>query len=165
MGYVVRVWVSFRETDIYPPRNCRGVSLIHVSVVIPLAIRCLDSPTLSADRAFGWDERVGTVFAVAAGYFLWDTIDMILHFEAYSFVAHGSWHPHDIRPLYALTRGNSAGAACFFVYFLCFVSLQLGKMTVSDASRSAHFWLITLCGACSGRGKSINPLFDIGCTC
>jgi len=80
--------------------NCRGVSLIHVSIVIPLAIRCLDSPTLSADRAFGWDERAGTPFAVAAGYFLWDAIDMIIHFEAFGFAAHG--------------------AACFFVYFLCF---------------------------------------------
>jgi len=80
--------------------NCRGVSSIHVSVVIPLAIRCLDSPTLSADRAFGWDERAGTLFAVTAGYFLWDTIDMIIHFEALGFVAHGT--------------------ACFFVYFLCF---------------------------------------------
>ncbi|KAF9651524.1 hypothetical protein BDM02DRAFT_3110650 [Thelephora ganbajun] len=80
--------------------NCRGVSLIHVSIVVPLAIRCLDSPALSADHAFGWDERAGTLFAIAAGYFLWDTIDMIIHFEAFSFVAHG--------------------AACFFVYFLCF---------------------------------------------
>jgi len=80
--------------------NCRAVSLIHVSIVVPLAIQCLDSPTLSADRAFGWDERAGTAFSVAAAYFLWDTIDMILHFEAIGFVAHG--------------------AACFFVYFLCF---------------------------------------------
>jgi hypothetical protein len=80
--------------------NCRGVSSIHVFIVIPLAIRCLDSPALSADRAFGWDERAGTLFAISAAYFLWDTIDMITHFEAFGFVAHGT--------------------ACFFVYFLCF---------------------------------------------
>lgn len=58
--------------------------------MIPLAIRCLDSPALSADRAFGWDERAGTLFAIAAGYFLWDTIDTIMYFEGFGFVAHGS---------------------------------------------------------------------------
>ena len=99
----------FRETDQHvssPTRNCRGVSLIHVSIVIPLAIQCLDSPALSADRAFGWDERAGTLFAVSAGYFLWDTIDMLMHFEAIGFVAHGSCHHHHVRPTRALTRGN-----------------------------------------------------------
>lgn len=76
-------------SQLLPLRNCRGVSLIHVSIVIPLAARCLDSPTLSADRAFGWDERAGTVFAISAGYFLWDVIDMILHFEGFGFIVHG----------------------------------------------------------------------------
>ena len=74
--------------------------------MIPLAIRCLDSPALSVDRAFGWDERAGTLFAVAAGYFLWDTIDMLMHFEAFGFVAHGSCRHHDVRPMYAFTRGD-----------------------------------------------------------
>ena len=69
--------------------------MIHVLIVVPLAIWCLDSPALSADRAFGWDERAGALFAIAAGYFLWDTIDMIMHFEAFGFVAHGSCHPRD----------------------------------------------------------------------
>lgn len=76
-----------------PFRNCRGVSLIHASIVVPLAIRCLDSPALSVDRAFGWDEKAGTLLAVAAGYFLWDTIDTIINFEGFGFVAHGSCHP------------------------------------------------------------------------
>ena len=80
--------------------------MTHVLIVIPLAIRCLDSPTLSADRAFAWDERAGTLFAVAAGYFLWDTIDMITHFEGFGFVAHGSCRPRGVRTMYAFTRGN-----------------------------------------------------------
>lgn len=80
--------------------NCRGVSMVHVSIVIPLAIRCLDSPTLSADRAFGWDGRAGDLFAISAAYFLWDTVDVMIHFETFGFLAHG--------------------IACFFVYFLCF---------------------------------------------
>jgi hypothetical protein len=83
--------------------------MIHVSIVIPLAIRCLDSPALSVDRAFGWDERVGTLFAVAAGYFLWDIIDMIMHYEGIGFVAHGSCRPRDVGPTYAFTRAFTRG--------------------------------------------------------
>lgn len=64
--------------------------MLHVLIVIPLAVRCLDFPALSADRAFGWDERAGAPLAVAAGYFLWDTIDTIVHFEGFGFVVHGS---------------------------------------------------------------------------
>lgn len=99
-------------------RNCRGVSLIHVSIVIPLAIRCLDSPALYVDRAFGWDERAGTAFAVAAGYFLWDTIDMIMHFEAFGFVAHGSCHTHDIRPCTHLRGTNHRRSVFLCVLFV-----------------------------------------------
>jgi len=120
-GHVVRIWVSAKLIPIHrpSPRNCRGVSLIHVSIVIPMVIRCLDSPVLSADRAFGWDERAGTAVAVAAGYFLWDTADMVMHFEAFGFVAHGSCHPHDIRPMHALTGGKlqvrRASSCTFYV--------------------------------------------------
>ena len=83
------------------------MSLVHVSIVIPLAIQCLDSPALSADRAFGWDERAGTAFAIAAGYFLWDAIDMIIHFEAFGFVAHGPYHAFDARPIHVFTKSKS----------------------------------------------------------
>lgn len=82
------------------------MSSINVLVTVPLAIRCFSSPTLSADRAFGWDERAGTVFAVSVGYFLWDSIDMIIHFETFGFVFHGSCYPRDILPVHALTRGK-----------------------------------------------------------
>ena len=98
--------------------------MIHVLIVVPLAIRCLDSPALSADRAFGWDERAGALFAIAAGYFLWDTIDMIMHFEGFGFAAHGSCCPRDPTHTPAYER-QTTGAACFFVYFLCFVSPRI----------------------------------------
>ena len=94
------------------------MSLVHVSIVIPLVIQCLDSPVLSADRAFDWDERAGTAFAIAAGYFLWDTIDMIMHFEAIGFVAHGSCRPHDIRAMYTLTEANHRHGVFLRVLFI-----------------------------------------------
>jgi len=124
--------------------NCRGVSLIHVSVVIPLAIQCLGSPALSADRAFGWDGRAGTAFAVAAGYFLWDTIDMIIHFEAFGFVAHG--------------------AACFFVYFLCFrpflayYAIRCLLWEGSTVFLNIH-WYMDKSGLAGSRLQTINGVF------
>jgi hypothetical protein len=50
------------------PRANRGVSMIHALVVVPLALRSLNSPGLAADKAFGWDDRVGTLSAIATGY-------------------------------------------------------------------------------------------------
>ncbi|OCH88202.1 hypothetical protein OBBRIDRAFT_795479 [Obba rivulosa] len=70
--------------------NIQVVSLLHVFVVLPLAVRCLDSPALAADKATGWDPRVGTVYAVACGYFLWDVADAIMHFSGdMDFLLHG----------------------------------------------------------------------------
>jgi len=109
-GYLLQSWVLVSPRElinvpiVHHLRDCRGVSLIHVSIVIPLAIRCLDSPELSADRVFGWDGRAGILFAISAGYFLWDAIDTIVHFEALGFVAHGLCHPLDPRPVRTLMR-------------------------------------------------------------
>ena len=107
------IWSTFwfryvKLTPIHhlPSRHCRAVSLINIAIVVPLAIRCLGSPALSADRAFGWDERAGTAFAVTIGYFLWDSIDTVIHFETSGFVFHGTRCPRDIIPVHALTRGK-----------------------------------------------------------
>jgi hypothetical protein len=48
-------------------RQSRVASLVHALLVLPLAARCLHIPALAADRAFGWDPRVGTLFAVTGG--------------------------------------------------------------------------------------------------
>ncbi|OBZ75274.1 putative TLC domain-containing protein C17A2.02c [Grifola frondosa] len=71
--------------------NIQVVSLFHVFIVVPLAARCLRSPTLSADKAFGWDDRVGTTIAVACGYFLWDCVDGIINFDDFGFLVHGDF--------------------------------------------------------------------------
>lgn len=52
-------------TAIY--RQSRVASFVHALLVLPMAARCLHLPALAADRAFGWDPRVGTLFAVTSG--------------------------------------------------------------------------------------------------
>nr|GAT55507.1 predicted protein [Mycena chlorophos] len=64
-------------------------SQAHAIVIIPLAWRVLDLPELNDDRAFGWHEASGSVQAVAAGYFMWDSLDAIVHFDNIGFVLHG----------------------------------------------------------------------------
>ncbi|KAJ6463819.1 TLC domain-containing protein [Mycena vitilis] len=75
-------------------------SQIHAVITVPLALRCLALPELDADRVYGWHEHSGTVQAIAAGYFLWDSIDAIFNFEDIGFVLHG--------------------LACFAIYLLSF---------------------------------------------
>lgn len=74
--------------------------MIHVVIVVPLALRCLDLPHVEENRAFGWDESMGTANAVATGYFIWDTLDAVFCFDAVGFVLHGF--------------------ACFLIYSLSF---------------------------------------------
>ncbi|KAL6301783.1 DUF887-domain-containing protein [Sparassis latifolia] len=69
--------------------NIQVVSFLHVFVVVPLAARCLWSESLNEDRAFGWDDKLGTTVAVACGYFLWDCVDGILNFDDVGFIVHG----------------------------------------------------------------------------
>ncbi|KAI0253546.1 DUF887-domain-containing protein [Lactifluus subvellereus] len=67
----------------------RVASLVHALLILPLAARCLHSPALAADRAFGWDPRIGTLFAVTSGYFLWDSVVCLVHYEGVGFIVHG----------------------------------------------------------------------------
>lgn len=71
-------------------RNIHVVSLVHALLIIPLALRCLGLESLSADPAFGWHPRSGTLTAVACGYFLWDTLESVVHFADIGFVVHGT---------------------------------------------------------------------------
>ncbi|TFK42345.1 TLC domain-containing protein [Crucibulum laeve] len=67
------------------------VSQVHTLIIVPLALWCIlsESPDRAKDPAFGWDERAGFVHAIAAGYFLWDTLDAIVNFTDLGFVIHG----------------------------------------------------------------------------
>ncbi|KAA1469208.1 DUF887-domain-containing protein [Dentipellis sp. KUC8613] len=65
------------------------VSMAHALLAVPLALRCLNIPTLDADRAFAWDAQAGGLYAIAAGYFLWDTVESLVHYEDPGFIVHG----------------------------------------------------------------------------
>ncbi|KAF5380871.1 hypothetical protein D9615_004148 [Tricholomella constricta] len=67
------------------------VSQIHTLIIVPYAAWVLwhESPARGADRAFGWDEQVGYVHAIACGYFLWDSLDAVINFTDLGFVVHG----------------------------------------------------------------------------
>jgi len=49
--------------------HTRAVSMLHALIVLPLAIDYLNLPALSGprDRAFGWEERIGSLHGIACG--------------------------------------------------------------------------------------------------
>lgn len=50
--------------------SCRDIhvaALVHALIIIFLAGRCLNIPTLNENRAFGWHDDAGFVIAVATG--------------------------------------------------------------------------------------------------
>ncbi|KAJ3834716.1 DUF887-domain-containing protein [Lentinula raphanica] len=65
------------------------VSQVHALVIVPLALRALNSPTLDQDRAFGWDDKSGSLQAIASAYFVWDTLDAIINYTDFGFIVHG----------------------------------------------------------------------------
>ncbi|KAI0034501.1 TLC domain-containing protein, partial [Vararia minispora EC-137] len=82
-----------------PPRSrtdrcatARATALTHALLVVPLATCALGSKELNTDRVFGWsvDGRAGAACAVAAGYFIWDTVVSAVQFRDGAFVLHGA---------------------------------------------------------------------------
>ncbi|KAI8598344.1 TLC domain-containing protein [Dissophora ornata] len=67
------------------------VSSVHAISIVILSAPLLWNETLMKDKVFGYDYYAGQVYAVACGYFLWDTIHSIRHFKAFGigFVFHG----------------------------------------------------------------------------
>lgn len=67
------------------------VSQVHTLIIVPMSIWCMvgESEEMENNKAFGWSDRVGYTFAVACGYFIWDTLDAIINFVDVGFVIHG----------------------------------------------------------------------------
>ncbi|KAG0316839.1 hypothetical protein BGZ99_006642 [Dissophora globulifera] len=67
------------------------VSTVHSILVVLLAAPALQNETLLKDKVFGYEYSCAQVFAVACGYFLWDTFFSILHIKEFGvgFVFHG----------------------------------------------------------------------------
>lgn len=75
------------------------VSFVHAALITPLAARIwwktrqtnalgFHTHPLAVDRLYGYDYETAQVYAIAQGYFLWDSIISILH-EGPGFIAHG----------------------------------------------------------------------------
>jgi len=84
--------IHFGQANRRTKRNwaIRVVSTAHALIVVPMAIACLNYPELDKDRAFGFNDPVGRLTAVACGYFIWDLIDSVIHFTTIGFVIHGA---------------------------------------------------------------------------
>ncbi|TFK76231.1 hypothetical protein BDN72DRAFT_225444 [Pluteus cervinus] len=80
------------------------VSQIHILIVVPLALWNISQEPeghLSVrEKAYLWTDASGTLHGIISGYFLWDSLDAIVHTIDVGFVAHG--------------------ISCFLVYFLSF---------------------------------------------
>jgi hypothetical protein len=50
--------------------HTRVVSMLHAVIVVPLAFKYLNLPGLSdsRERAFGWEEHIGSLHGIACGY-------------------------------------------------------------------------------------------------
>ncbi|KDN50857.1 DUF887-domain-containing protein [Tilletiaria anomala UBC 951] len=75
------------------------VSFVHASIVTPAAAAIwwkirqqggLEAKVhpLAANRTYGYDYETGQVYAIALGYFIWDTVISLLY-EGPAFIAHG----------------------------------------------------------------------------
>lgn len=71
--------------------NIRIVSLIHAVAISTLALMLWNDKVLSKDRLFSYTPFAGNVYAIACGYFLWDSVISWIHIKEYgpSFLIHG----------------------------------------------------------------------------
>ncbi|KAG0358180.1 DUF887-domain-containing protein [Gamsiella multidivaricata] len=67
------------------------VSSVHAITIVLLSAPLLWNETLIKNKVFGYDFYAGQVYAVACGYFLWDTLHSIRYMKEFGigFVFHG----------------------------------------------------------------------------
>ncbi|KAH8106883.1 DUF887-domain-containing protein [Cristinia sonorae] len=65
------------------------VSLVNSVALSWLSWKSLHHPDLENDKAFGWHESIGTLDAVAVGYFFWEFADAVYNYTDFGFVMHG----------------------------------------------------------------------------
>uniref|UniRef100_D8PSW9 TLC domain-containing protein n=1 Tax=Schizophyllum commune (strain H4-8 / FGSC 9210) TaxID=578458 RepID=D8PSW9_SCHCM len=140
--------------------NIHVVSMVHALIVVPLASRCLHSPSLAANRIHGWDYDAAIAHSVAVGYFLWDTADAIVNFVDLGFVAHGSLGSLQGAPYLILTRSLHFSMACLLVYGLSYrpfvlymASLLLWE--ISTIFLNIH-WFLDKLGKTGSTAQKIN---------
>lgn len=106
--YLSSGWISYYISAQYRQLNKRNqrswkshcVSFLHAVIICILALPVQFSSNLKEDRLFGYDPYAGNVYAIACGYFLWDTLICLYDFHGVPFALHG--------------------VACFFVFIFSF---------------------------------------------
>jgi len=68
------------------------VSLVHSVAITALSVPLLLDETLQKDKVFGYDEYAGNVYAIACGYFLWDSLVSLYYVKQFGvgFLVHGA---------------------------------------------------------------------------
>jgi hypothetical protein len=70
---VLCILICSTHSASYSLRSIHVVSLVHSVIILFLAIRAIGIPSLEKDRAFAWDDQVGFLAAVAAGYVVYSS--------------------------------------------------------------------------------------------
>ena len=125
------------------------MSFTHALIILPLSFRNLSSPSLDADRAFGWDEQYGLTASIACGYFLWDTFESSIHFSDIGFVIHGaSLPPPYIRTLLSRVENRP----CVLLHLLPVIREFERQIKISNLKvpSRVHSLATTDLGFCSG---------------
>ncbi|THH26604.1 hypothetical protein EUX98_g7588 [Antrodiella citrinella] len=65
------------------------VSFVNAIALSWLSYKSLFHDKTEADKAFGWHESIGTLDAVAVGYFIWEFVDAAYNYTDLGFVLHG----------------------------------------------------------------------------
>ncbi|KAK9763497.1 hypothetical protein K7432_009767 [Basidiobolus ranarum] len=65
--------------------DAHAVSFLHCILIVILALPVRFEPHLRNDRVYGYSSHAGDVYAIACGYFLWDTIYYSKYIKEYGF--------------------------------------------------------------------------------
>lgn len=124
------------------------VSQVHTAIIVPMSLWSLarEAEDRARDKAFGWDDDMGFVLAVACGYFLWDTIDAVVNFVDLGFVVHGT--------------------ACLFIYlmsftpFMAYYGIRCLLWEISTVLLNNH-WFLDKTGRTGSTTQLLNGVFLI----
>ncbi|PWN48961.1 DUF887-domain-containing protein [Violaceomyces palustris] len=129
------------------------VALVHACVITPLAARIWwkirqegglsGQHPLAVDRLYGYDRETAQVYAIALGYFIWDSF-ISIKYDGPGFIAHG---------LVAFT-------AMLLVFYPVFMYDGLGFLLweLSTPFLNIH-WFLDKCGKTGSTAQLVNAIF------
>ncbi|KAG5643227.1 hypothetical protein DXG03_001311 [Asterophora parasitica] len=141
------------------------VSQLHALIIVPYALWVIAHESAAPDRAFGWDENVGHVHAIACGYFLWDSLDAVVNYTDAGFVVHGEFAFYSYERVEAdvgLVFG--VGIACLAIYtlsykpFVAYYGVRCLLWETSTFFLNIH-WFMDKTGRTGSRAQLVNGFF------